>query len=99
VGGCLCCLTGRSSGLRAVGEDPEGRLTSRCPGGGCGLPTLLGMEEEDALPFDDSGRAVSCVVPDSLGLPGRLLAGVLGLETQTPSTSIPLSNARTPNGI
>lgn len=56
------------------------------------------MEEEDALPFDDSDWAANCVEPDSVGLPGRLLVGVLGLEIQTPSTSIPLSSARTPKG-
>lgn len=35
---------------------------------------------------------------DGAGLPGALALGVLDLEIQTPSTSIPLSMARTPNG-
>lgn len=35
---------------------------------------------------------------DDIGLSGILGAGVFDLECQTPSTSIPLSRARTPNG-
>lgn len=35
---------------------------------------------------------------DDMGLSGILGAGVFDLECQTPSTSIPLSRARTPNG-
>lgn len=45
-----------------------------------------------------TGVAVS-LVADMAGLPGVLFAGVFDREIQTPSTSMPLSIALTPNGI
>ena len=41
---------------------------------------------------------VGCWTGGITGLPGALATGVFGLEIQTPSTSMPLSMARIPNG-
>ena len=66
----------------------------------CGISNF-GMLEVEAGRFEDATfwPEVCSEVPGITGLPGTLGPGVFDREIQTPSTSMPLSIARTPKGI